>query len=57
MLQADLIDELILKFNPVVLGGGVPFFSGEVPRKALDLISAKTYREGAVWLHYRVERP
>jgi dihydrofolate reductase len=48
------IDELILKVNPVILGGGIPLFEGEVPQTDLTLTEAKTYPNGFMLAKYRV---
>lgn len=48
------IDELILKSNPVLLGTGLPLFSGAVPQAALELVDHKRYPNGFVLLRYRV---
>jgi dihydrofolate reductase len=49
------IDELILKVNPVVLGSGIPLFSGVVKPTALDLAGSKAYPNGFLLLRYRVK--
>ena len=48
------IDELILKVNPVILGGGIPLFEGPVPQTDLTLTEAKTYPNGFMLARYRV---
>jgi dihydrofolate reductase len=48
------IDELILKVNPVLLGRGIPLFSGVVKQTDLGLIDSKVYNNGFVLLRYRV---
>jgi dihydrofolate reductase len=53
---ARLIDEVIVKLNPVLLGSGIPLFSGAVATTALELTSSKIYKSGVVRLHYRVKR-
>ena len=54
LLAAGLIDELVVKLNPIVLGTGVPLF-GEVrePPK-LELRETKTYDSGILQLSYRI---
>ncbi len=54
LLQAGLVDEVVLKQNPVVLGRGIPLFGAGTTLRALSLVEAKTYSNGVVRLHYRV---
>jgi dihydrofolate reductase len=54
LLAEGLIDEIIVKLNPVVFGKGIPLFSKAIRRTALELISSRTYANGVVVLRYRV---
>ena len=49
------IDELIVKLNPVVLGSGIPLFTGLVEQTALELTGRKVYSNGFMRLHYRLK--
>lgn len=49
------IDEIIMKLNPILLGSGIPLFSGAVPPTALELAESKIYGNGFMLLHYRVK--
>ncbi|MEM9244303.1 MAG: dihydrofolate reductase family protein [Cyanobacteria bacterium P01_F01_bin.153] len=51
----DLVDQLILKINPLVIGSGISLFSSVMQQKSLELTSSKTYGNGVVRLHYRVK--
>ncbi len=48
------IDELILKMNPVLLGSGIPLFSGAIKQTALELIDSKSYGNGFMLIRYRL---
>jgi dihydrofolate reductase len=49
------IDELILKVHPVLLGAGIPLFSGNIQQTALELLDRKIYANGVMLLHYRMK--
>jgi dihydrofolate reductase len=49
-----LIDELIVKVNPVVFGAGKSLFSAEITPSALKLIDKKLYDNGVATLRYGV---
>ncbi|MEM9770110.1 MAG: dihydrofolate reductase family protein [Cyanobacteria bacterium P01_D01_bin.73] len=51
----DLVDQLIIKLNPLVMGSGIPLFTSVIQQKALELTSSKTYDNGVVQLHYKVK--
>ena len=51
-----LIDELIIKLNPVLFGSGIPLFSGEIQQCELELTGNKIYGSGIVVLHYLLKR-
>ncbi|MGO4288356.1 dihydrofolate reductase family protein [Chitinophaga sp. RAB17] len=52
LLQADLIDEMILHVIPVVLGDGLPLFGGIPMEKVFKLSATKTYSSSVLELHY-----
>lgn len=56
LLDAGLIDRLIVKLNPAVFGAGVPLFAGGVEPTALAMTDHTIYPSGHAVLHYRVER-
>ncbi|MFB8788308.1 MAG: dihydrofolate reductase family protein [Potamolinea sp.] len=49
------IDEMILKVNPILLGSGIPLFSGVIKQTSLELTNSKIYNNGFMLLHYRVK--
>lgn len=56
LLKGDLLDEVILKVNPVLFGSGIPLFSNEIDVTPLELSRSKLYRNGTVLLFYKVRR-
>ena len=53
---APLIDELILKVNPVVIGAGIPLFRGAIDPLKLSVLTRKVYASGYERVHYAVAR-
>lgn len=53
----DEIDRLVLKVNPLVLGGGVPLFAGDayLPR-TFDLVESTPYASGVTIAEYARRR-
>ena len=49
-----LIDEFRPMVNPVVVGGGIPFYPQCERRLDLELIESRTFSSQAVYLRYRV---
>lgn len=54
LLEAGLIDKVIVKLNPVVFGTGVPIFGEIGGYRSLHLEETKHYNCGIVFLTYRV---
>lgn len=54
LFAAQLIDEVIVKLNPVVFGAGISLFTDGIQQTALELTKSKVYSNGVVLLHYRV---
>ncbi len=48
------IDEMILKINPVLIGTGIPFFSGAIPQTSLEITHSKIYSNSFMLIHYRL---
>ena len=55
LIASGLVDEIILKLNPVVFGSGISLFSGSISRTDLELTGSKIYGNGVVLLSYRVK--
>jgi dihydrofolate reductase len=53
-MRASLIDELVLKVNPVIFGSGIPLFAGAIQQGALQLVDSKIYGNGVVLLRYQL---
>jgi dihydrofolate reductase len=51
-LAADLLDELTVNLVPVVLGGGIRLFQGDLPERRLSLESSRAYPSGLVQIRY-----
>jgi len=52
LLQAGVIDELIISVIPVLVGNGVRLFNDNRPVQQLKLQSAKQFESGLMQLHY-----
>lgn len=52
LTEAGLIDEYQIVVNPVILGAGVPNFSGLTHNLKLKLVDAKAFKTGVVLLKY-----
>jgi dihydrofolate reductase len=55
LLQAGLIEELIVSIHPTILGEGRPLFAGRTQRQDLQLMGSKTFETGLVQLIYQVK--
>jgi dihydrofolate reductase len=55
LFREQLIDEIVLKLNPLLYGSGIPLFSGVILQTDLELISSKIYENGVVLLQYEVK--
>jgi dihydrofolate reductase len=52
-IELGLIDEFQIFVNPVVLGGGTPFFPPLQERLDLELLETRTFSSRVVYLRYR----
>ncbi len=51
-----LIDEYRARVYPVLVGGGIPFFSQRERRVDLELVQTRTFSSRVIYLRYRVVR-
>lgn len=54
LFAEKLIDEMILKVNPFLMGSGIPLFAGVVRQTPMELTKSIAYGDGCVWLYYRL---
>lgn len=55
LFNERLIDELIFKVNPFLMGSGIPFFDRTIEPTSLELKDTKTYGSGVLLLHYQLK--
>lgn len=56
LLDNGLIDQLILKLNPIILGEGVSLFGKSKTINTFDLINKESYDEGLITLTYNLKK-
>ncbi len=55
LFTENLIDEIVLKVNPFVMGSGIPLFGEVIKPTFLELTDSKIYENGVVLVNYRVK--
>jgi dihydrofolate reductase len=53
LLRKGLMDELTLMVHPIILGSGKRLFEDSSDRRALELVTSKTFATGVLYLTYR----
>ena len=53
LLQAGLVDEMVLTIHPITLGQGIPLFERHAARAGWSLHSAKSWHNGLLQVTYR----
>ena len=56
LFEAGVVDEVIVKRNPILFGSGIPLLARAVPAIALELQELRRFPSGHAWLQYRVRR-
>ncbi|HTL09553.1 MAG TPA: dihydrofolate reductase family protein [Chitinophagaceae bacterium] len=54
-LQQQLVQEIRLSILPILLGGGLPFFTSTGLEQPLHLKNVSAYKNGMVELHYEIK--
>jgi dihydrofolate reductase len=54
-MKLGLIDEIGLFVNPVMLGNGIPFLPALDGAFSLQLVEAKLFESGVVYLRYQTK--
>jgi len=53
LLNAGLIDEMIISYHPVILGNGIPLFTDKSRESEFTLVRQKLYPSGLVQITYK----
>ena len=54
LLKHKLIDQLVLKVNPIIIGKGIPLFGSVKPCLKLELMDMKQYSSGVIKSTYDI---
>jgi dihydrofolate reductase len=55
LLEADLIDEIVLNVHPVLLGSGIPLFHPMKRQIDLEFVNSRELKNGGLIISYRVK--
>ncbi len=56
LFEAGLVDEIILKINPLLFGSGMPLLARSIPPLSLETRKSTRFPSGHVWIEYAVSR-
>ena len=56
LFEADLIDEIGFNIHPILLGSGIPVYHVMNRETKLELMKCKPFKNGCVYVQYRVKR-
>ncbi|MBB6611452.1 dihydrofolate reductase [Pontibacter sp. Tf4] len=54
LLNASLVDEMIITFVPLILGRGIPLFAGGVSERKMKVHDVSTYQNGFVQVNFKL---
>jgi dihydrofolate reductase len=54
LLAHQLIDRVLVKLNPIVMGSGIPLFSERTPLNALQYVDSRAFPSGVCLINYNV---
>lgn len=54
LFEARLVDEVIIKLNPIIFGTGIPLVSRKLEAHLLKLVKSRAYQSGHMLLNYSV---
>ncbi len=57
LMNAGLVDEIILSIHPIVLGKGIPLFASITRETKFALAGVKRFKSGLAQLHYLKNKP
>lgn len=56
LLENDLIDRLIIKLNPIIIGKGIKLFGESSKSANLELLNKESFEFGLQFLSYRIKK-
>jgi dihydrofolate reductase len=56
LIQLNLIDGFWLFVNPIILGQGIPLFTGVTDKIKLKLLTTRQFKSGVTELNYLIDK-
>lgn len=53
-MEKNIVDNIVLNYNPYVLNEGIPLFRGNYFENKLELIKVVEEKDGIIQVHYKV---